>query len=240
MKKLLIIVVLGLPYLGNAQDKWGQKFEQLETILPTPNTYRTASGAPGRDYWQQKVDYVIEASLNDNNQSITGVETITYYNNSPDDLDYLWLQLDQNKRASGSDADLTETRGMQEKVSGMGLQSITKEFDFEGGFNITSVTTAEGKALSKTINKTMMRVDLPASLKSGESFSFTVAWNFNIQDRMTLGGRSGYEYFPKDDNYLYAIAQWFPRMAPYDDLEGWQNKQFLGTGELHWSLEIIK
>ncbi len=231
MKKLLIIVVLGLPYLGNAQDKWGQKFEQLETILPTPNTYRTASGAPGRDYWQQKVDYVIEASLNDNNQSITGVETITYYNNSPDDLDYLWLQLDQNKRASGSDADLTETRGMQEKVSGMGLQSITKEFDFEGGFNITSVTTAEGKALSKTINKTMMRVDLPASLKSGESFSFTVAWNFNIQDRMTLGGRSGYEYFPKDDNYLYAIAQWFPRMAPYDDLEGWQNKQFLGTGE---------
>lgn len=231
MKKLLIIVVLGIPFLGSAQDKWGKKFEQLETILPTPNTYRTASGAPGKDYWQQKADYVIEASLNDDNQSITGVETITYFNNSPDDLDYLWLQLDQNKRAAGSDTDLTETRSMQEKVSGMGLQSITKEFDFDGGFNIISVTTAEGKALSKTINKTMMRVDLPTSLKSGESFSFKVAWNFNIQDRMTLGGRSGYEYFPKDDNYLYAIAQWFPRMAPYDDLEGWQNKQFLGTGE---------
>lgn len=231
MKRVLIVVVLFLPQLGMAQGKWDQKFEQLGTMLPSPNANRTASGAPGKDYWQQKVDYVIDAELNDDNQSISGEETITYYNNSPDVLNYLWIQLDQNIRARDSDTPLTRTSGMPEKISGKSLQDLTNDFGFDGGFKISAVESVDGKPLSKQINKTMMRVDLPAPLKPGGKYSFKIGWNYNIQDRMNQRGRSGYEYFPKDDNYLYAIAQWFPRLAPYDDVEGWQNKQFLGQGE---------
>ncbi|MEQ8414583.1 MAG: M1 family metallopeptidase [Imperialibacter sp.] len=216
----------------NAQGQWGQKFEQMGTMLPTPNTYRTASGAPGREYWQQKADYDISVTLNDNNQSVTGEETITYHNQSPDQLKYLWLQLDQNMRAKDSNSPLVSSSSMPDTISGKSLQQrITRDQDFDGGFKIASVKTVDGKAIPYTINKTMMRVDLPQPLKSGGEVSFKVAWSYNINDRMQLGGRSGYEYFPKDGNYLYTIAQWFPRMAVYDDVNGWQNKQFLGSGE---------
>ncbi|WOK06164.1 M1 family metallopeptidase [Imperialibacter roseus] len=216
----------------NAQGEWGQKFEQMGTMLPTPNTYRTASGAPGREYWQQKADYDISVTLNDNNQSVTGEETITYHNQSPDQLKYLWLQLDQNMRAKDSNTPLVSSSSMPDTISGKSLQQrITRDQDFDGGFKIASVKTVDGKAIPYTINKTMMRVDLPQPLKSGAEVSFKVAWSYTINDRMQLGGRSGYEYFPKDGNYLYTIAQWFPRMAVYDDVNGWQNKQFLGSGE---------
>ncbi|MEQ9376251.1 MAG: M1 family metallopeptidase [Imperialibacter sp.] len=216
----------------NAQGQWGQKFEQMGTMLPTPNTYRTASGAPGREYWQQKADYDISVTLNDNNQSVTGEETITYHNQSPDQLKYLWLQLDQNMRAKDSNSPLVSSSSMPDTISGKSLQQrITRDQDFDGGFKIASVKTVDGKAIPYTINKTMMRVDLPQPLKSGGEVSFKVAWSYTINDRMQLGGRSGYEYFPKDGNYLYTIAQWFPRMAVYDDVNGWQNKQFLGSGE---------
>jgi stress response protein SCP2 len=216
----------------NAQGQWGQKFEQMGTMLPTPNTYRTASGAPGREYWQQKADYDISVTLNDNNQSVTGEETITYHNQSPDQLKYLWLQLDQNMRAKDSNTPLVSSSSMPDTISGKSLQQrITRDQDFDGGFKISSVKTVDGKAIPYTINKTMMRVDLPQPLKSGGEVSFKVAWSYTINDRMQLGGRSGYEYFPKDGNYLYTIAQWFPRMAVYDDVNGWQNKQFLGSGE---------
>ncbi|WP_339813624.1 M1 family metallopeptidase [uncultured Imperialibacter sp.] len=216
----------------NAQGQWGQKFEQMGTMLPTPNTYRTASGAPGREYWQQKADYDISVTLNDNNQSVTGEETITYHNQSPDQLKYLWLQLDQNMRAKDSNTPLVSSSSMPDTISGKSLQQrITRDQDFDGGFKIASVKTVDGKAIPYTINKTMMRVDLPQPLKSGGEVSFKVAWSYTINDRMQLGGRSGYEYFPKDGNYLYTIAQWFPRMAVYDDVNGWQNKQFLGSGE---------
>ncbi|CAD5269214.1 conserved exported hypothetical protein [Imperialibacter sp. EC-SDR9] len=216
----------------NAQGQWGQKFEQMGTLLPTPNTYRTASGAPGREYWQQKADYDISVTLNNNNQSVTGEETITYHNQSPDQLKYLWLQLDQNMRAKDSNTPLVSSSSMPDTISGKSLQQrITRDQDFDGGFKIASVKTVDGKAIPYTINKTMMRVDLPQPLKSGGEVSFKVAWSYTINDRMQLGGRSGYEYFPKDGNYLYTIAQWFPRMAVYDDVNGWQNKQFLGSGE---------
>jgi hypothetical protein len=231
MRKLFFVMLIIAPVLSNAQGKWEQKFEQLGTMIPSANSYRTASGAPGRDYWQQKVDYIIQVELNDENQSISGEEEITYLNNSPDGLDYLWVQLDQNMRGNSSDTPLITNSGMPEKISGKGLQNLTKDFDFVGGFKIIDVNTVNQKALKYFINKTMMRVDLPETLESGKKFTFNIEWSFNVQDRMNMGGRSGYEYFPKDDNYLYTIAQWFPRMAVYDDLEGWQNKQFLGSGE---------
>jgi hypothetical protein len=231
MKKGLIVALVLLPFLNYAQGKWEQKFEQLGTTLPTPNSYRTASGAPGKDYWQQKADYGIVAEWEDNTLSITGEETITYYNNSPDNLDYLWVQLDQNRRAKDSNTPLVTESTMTESISGKELQKKINDFDFDGGFKIAFVKDATGSKIPYFINKTMMRINLATPLKSGEKTTFSIAWSFNIQDRMTQGGRSGYEYFPKDDNYSYTIAQWFPRMAVYDDVEGWQNKQFLGRGE---------
>ena len=221
------------------EQKWDQKFEQLGTILPTPNTYRTASGAPGAQYWQQRADYDIEVTLNDEQQSITGKETITYYNQSPLSLSYLWLQLDQNVRAPDSNTPLTQdmsgrlSNGIPDTLYTVHMARYLDlpVSDFVGGFKIHSVQSEKGKSLRFTINKTMMRVDLLEDLLPGEQVSFRVDWSYNINDRMESGGRSGYEYFPEDKNYLYAIAQFYPRMAAYTDVEGWQNKQFLGNGE---------
>jgi len=220
-------------YTVNAQNQsnWQQKFEQLGTMLPSPNTYRTASGAPGRDYWQQRADYDISVELNDKNQSISGTEIITYHNQSPDPLDYLWVQLDQNMRAKDSNTPLVEANEMDDTLSGKKLQKLARDSDYEGGFKIDYVKDANNKDLHYLINKTMMRVDLPQTLAAGEQVSFKISWSYNINDRMTEGGRSGYEFFPEDGNYVYTIAQFYPRMAVYDDVTGWQNKQFLGRGE---------
>ena len=103
--------------------------------------------------------------------------------------------------------------------------------EFEGGFNITSVTNSDGYPLSYTIHQTMMRINLSKPLLPNETFEFNIDWWYNINDRLEIGGRSGYEYFEEDKNYLYTIAQFFPRMCVYNDTEGWQNKQFLGSGE---------
>lgn len=231
MKNLLIVLFLLGTLVSQAQHdtEWDRKFEQLGTTLPTPNAYRTASGAPGKDYWQQKADYKIQLALNDKNQSITGSETITYYNQSPDDLPYLWIQLDQNMRAKDSDSPLIGTSSMKDTLNTFQLKGYVDDFD--GGFKIKSVTDAGGKSMRRMRNKTMMRIDLPEPLKSGDKTSFSIEWSYNVNDRLSDGGRSGMEYFPGDDNYLYTIAQFFPRMAVYDDVEGWQNKQFLGRGE---------
>ena len=223
----LMMAILGV--WGQTPTQWGQKFEQLGTSLPTPNTYRTASGAPGKDYWQQRADYKIELTLDDVKQQIEGTETITYFNQSPDPLDYLWLQLDQNFRAQDSETPLVTEYFMKDSVSAKELFTIQNNFD--GGFRIDKVLDEAGQPLAYFINKTMMRINLEQPLLPGAQMTFQVDWHYKINDRMSLGGRSGYEYFPKDDNYSYTIAQFYPRMAVYDDVEGWQNKQFLGRGE---------
>ena len=218
----VVLISIGL----YAQDN---KFNQMYDLLSTPNAYRTASGAPGHAYWQQKADYQIKIRLDDDLQRISGEETITYFNNSPDPLPYLWLQLDQNMRAKDSDTYATESYSMPDRVSSRTMNRLERTFD--GGFKIEAVHHGDGKEMSYTINKTMMRVDLPAPLASGTSTSFSIKWWYNINNRKTEGGRSGFEYFEKDENYLYTIAQFFPRMAVYADNEGWQHKQFLGRGE---------
>ena len=205
------------------------KFKQLGQALPTPNVYRTASGAPGHEYWQQQVDYNIQVTLDDENQRIDGEEHILYKNNSPDELRYLWLQLDQNVRALDSDSYKIRESRINERSSFGSIQGLEPSFD--GGFKIQYVGDEAGRPLKYTINKTMMRIDLPAPLKPGGTFVFDVAWWYNINDRMQDGGRSGYEYFEEEDNYLYTIAQFYPRLVVYMDNEGWQNKQFLGSGE---------
>ncbi|NJL14384.1 MAG: M1 family metallopeptidase [Microscillaceae bacterium] len=205
------------------------KFEQLEELLPTPNNYRAADGAPGHEYWQQKADYKIEVQLNDAQQSLTGKENITYYNYSPNELKYLWVQLDQNRFHNQSDTHESQSVEMNDPGS---LITYLRGINANHGFNILAVKDAQGKPLPHQINKTMMRIDLPAPLKAkGGTFSFSIEWNYRIIEQARFNGRAGYEFFPEDGNYLYEIAQWFPRMCVYDDVNGWQNKQFLGRGE---------
>lgn len=225
----LLVALVSLIATAQDQNKWKGKFEQLQSELPTPSDYRSASGAPGSKYWQQKADYIISAELNDNNQSLTGTETITYYNNSPDVLRYLWLQLDQNILAKGNMTTATTSTRMTDTLNTM--QLYRRSVDFDGGHKIKSVKGIAGNSLSYIVNLTMMRIDLPQPLKTGEKFTFSIEWSYNIGDRQIDSQRSGWEYFPEDKNYLYTIAQWFPRMCVYDDIVGWQNKQFLGQGE---------
>jgi Peptidase family M1 domain len=207
------------------------RFEQMGTQLPTPNTTRTASGAPGKDFWQIRADYDIKAELNDEKQQITGSETVTFINNSPDEIRYLWVQLDQNLFAKNSMSSLTRTSSVNEK--GMPMAAVTRGMiDKNYGYKITAVKDAKtNQPLRHTINETMMRVDMPTPLKPGLSYSFSIDWNNFITDFRYASGRSGCEFFEKDGNFVYEIAQWFPRLCVYDDVNGWQNKQFLGQGE---------
>lgn len=217
-------------YDNNPGSNHGNKFEQLGTMISDPNMYRSASGAPGPKYWQQRADYEINATLNDDKQRLDGTETITYYNNSPDPLTYLWLQLDENQHRKDSQGSTTGESKMQDKMSLRQLQSIMGN-NLDLGDHVLNVKDANGNSIPFTINETMMRLEMPKTLMPGEKFKFKVAWFYNISDRLTIGGRGGYEYFPEDKNYLYTMTQWYPRMAVYSDFQGWQNKQFIGSGE---------
>ena len=236
MRKLALSLLALAAFALNAQNVNTSKFRQLGQELPTPNVYRTASGAPGHEYYQQRADYDMSITLDDETQRIYGEETITYTNNSPDELRYLWVQLDQNMRAQNSTTQQIKTGGIFNQRGATPQTAFNQLknnqfYDFDGGFKLAYVKTTSGANLPYTVNNTMMRVDLPTPLRQGQKFSFKIKWWFNINDRMDIGGRSGYEYFEEEDNYLYTIAQFFPRMAVYNDVEGWQNKQFLGQGE---------
>ena len=228
-KHLLVWAALALPLGLLAQGLPPNKFRQLDHELPTPNAYRTASGAPGHAYYQNRADYAIDLTLDDTKQTLRGEETVTYFNNSPDQLTYLWLQLDQNIFAKDADRSKIRTGRIEDRISLDDLQAIHRDFD--GGYKIEGVTDTKGAPLRHTIVKTMMRIDLPQPLAPGGSYAFKVKWWYNINDRQKLGGRSGYEYFPAENNYLYTIAQFFPRMCVYNEVTGWQHKQFLGAGE---------
>ncbi|WP_448213724.1 M1 family aminopeptidase [Colwellia sp. MEBiC06753] len=224
----LSVAISGVAFAKGAP--FDDKFRQLDELLPTPNAYRTASGAPGHQYWQQEVDYKIRIALDDKTQRLNGSETLDYKNKSPDSLRYLWIQLDQNRMKSDSDYKLTNT-APKDKVTFNGFRTTVETDAFDGGYTITKVTDSSDKPLNYVINGTMMRVDLPTALKPGKSVEINIDWHYQLHEQKVLGGRSGYEYFEKDDNYLYELAQWFPRAAAYYDVMGWQNKQFLGRGE---------
>lgn len=227
---LLLINVSHSILRGQEKAKaFDDKFRQLEEILPTPNNYRTGSGAPGHEYWQQQADYKMKLELNDGKQQLYGEETITYTNNSPDALSYLWLQLDQNNFEKNGIASKVNQNKIDDRMTASQLANLDPQTDY--GFKVDWVKDAMDKALPFKIVETMMRVDLPKPLKKGEKFTFKVKWMFNIVDRLKTGARSGWEYFPEDNNYLYCIAQHYPRMCVYSDVTGWQNKQFLGAGE---------
>ncbi|WP_231458806.1 MULTISPECIES: M1 family metallopeptidase [unclassified Pedobacter] len=216
---------------NNPGSNHGNKFEQLGTILPTPNEQRTASGAPGVKYWQQRADYNIKCTLDEKNLLLTGSETVTYTNNSPDPLTYIWLQLDENEHSTSKNANYQDASKMLTGGTTKSIDALSDKTDNDFGINILKITDALGKKLTYTVNKTMMRVDLPAPLKTGQKLIFNIDWNYKITDRMTVGGRGGYEYFAGDGNYLFTMAQWYPRLCVYSDFQGWQNHQFTGRGE---------
>ena len=226
MKKILLICLIQLISVSIFSQK---KFAQLDQELPTPNEFRNAAGAPGHHYYQQKADYKMNITIDDETQKLSGFETITYTNNSPDKLDYLWLQLDQNIYSIDSDSKIIEVEKMEDFKTVGDIRK--KTFYYDGGFKIEEIKSANGQKMRYFINKTMMRIDLDKPLLPNTSITFQIKWWYNINDRMAVGGRSGYEYFEKDKNYLYTIAQYFPRMCVYNDVTGWQNKQFLGRGE---------
>ena len=231
--KKIVLLVLGffVSFVGFSQDAKERnqeninvnKFRQLYQEFSSPNMFRTASGAPGPAYYQQQADYKMDIELDDENKRIYGSETITYTNNSPDNLEYLWVQLDQNIRKKDSPSLLIDGGGVSPAYLPSGF---TKEFltdSFDGGFNIEYVVDENKNPLKHFVNQTMMRVDLPNILKSGESFSFSIKWWYNIQDHVNQDGRSGYESFDKDGNRVYIIAQFFPRMAPKEGNPLWED-----------------
>jgi len=217
---------------NNPTSNHGNKFEQLGTILQSPNTYRTASGAPGHEYWQQRADYKINAVLDEKELRLHGEEEVTYYNNSPDALRYLWLQIDENIHNPKGDNNNFDGSSKSLPLTTNQLNELDFRNTLEGyGVNILSVTDLLGKPLPYTVNQTMMRIDLPVPLQPKLKYTFKVKWNYKISDRQTIGGRGGYEFFPGDGNYEFTISQWYPRMCVYSDYQGWNNKQFTGRGE---------
>jgi hypothetical protein len=235
-KQLLLFLSLAAAGAAMAQSNPGSnhanRFEALGTMLPSPNEYRTASGAPGPKYWQQRCDYDIKATLDEDKQWLTGAETITYFNNSPDQLTYLWLQLDENEHSSKNNANYQDGSTMPAAASDLYVDRMAaSKQPNDYGDNIVKITDALGAPLKHMINKTMMRVELPTVLKPGQKFIFKIDWNYHISDRMKYGGRGGYEYFPEDGNYLFTMTQWYPRLCVYSDFQGWQNNQFTGRGE---------
>lgn len=217
---------------NNPKSNHGNKFEQLGTILPTPNEYRTASGAPGSKYWQQRADYNIEATLDEKNLMLIGKETVTYYNNSPDKLDYLWLQLDENQHSPTADNNFFDGNKLGQPGDEAAVKGLDVEERLKGlGDQILAVTDELGKPLKYTVNQTMMRIDLPKTLMPNSKLKFIVKWQYKIGHRTVIGGRGGYEYFAEDGNSLFTMTQWYPRMCVYSDFQGWQHKQFTGRGE---------
>jgi len=241
MKKAFYIFSLCASVMASAQEKTIQpregghkdtnKMSQMYDLMATPNMFRTASGAPGPAYYQQQADYKMDIELDDKNTKLYGKETITYHNNSPEALEYLWVQLDQNINARDTKSRLIESQKMDPAYKPDAFSRRYYEEGFDGGFKIEYVNDASGKPMKYTINQTMMRIDLPKPLKSGEKLTFSIKWWYNINNYQVVGGRSGYEHFAKDGNNLYVIAQFYPRMAVYNDVEGWQNMQFWGAGE---------
>jgi Peptidase family M1 domain len=227
---LLFSVAVFAQKTPDTAEKNIDKFAQMYDVLATPNMYRTASGAPGPEYYQQQADYKIAIELDDKNTQLVGTETITYTNNARESLDYLWIQLDQNQHSRKSLTPLIESNKTDAAIPVQNFTHKYLEESFNGGFVIDYVKDALAKPMKYTINQTMMRIELDKPLRKSEKISVSIKWSYLINDYSKKGGRSGYEHF-NDGNNLYVLAQFYPRMAVYNDVEGWQNMQFWGSGE---------
>lgn len=234
MIRSFIFLSLGVALAAAESGAPVSKFQQLDPTVPTPSAQRIASGAPGKDYWQNRADYDINVELDDVKRTISAEATVTYHNLSPDPLSYLWVQLDQNYLSHNADSRLTPNtkRGIDpNKISYSALDRMLTYETYDGEMKIGKLTDAQGNPLAHSVVKTMLRLDLPEPLTAGGDFVFKISWSYPINDCEHMNARTGYEFFKEDGNCIYTIAQWFPRMAAYTDYAGWINKQFLGTGE---------
>lgn len=235
---LLIMIQFAV---AQERSNHGNKFEQIDPMLPTPNDYRSMDGSPGSEYWQQQCDYKIKCILDTDIHRLSGEETITYTNNSPNTLRYLWLQLDENQHSPSNDNQYFDPSKINDVMSEADMRALDPATDVKDyGVHILEVKDTEGKDLEYSINQTIMKVLLPKPLKTEDQFSFSIKWYYNIVDRVKLMElqkdfanypRGGYEYFPNDGNYLYSITQWYPRLCAYTDVKGWQTNQFTGQAE---------
>lgn len=238
LKTALLGVLCGIIFVATSSaqtiEQVNDKFRQLNEYLPTSNVYRTASGAPGHQYWQQRADYKIDVTLDDAKQTLTGTAKITYYNNSPDALKYIWLQMDQNRFDPETSMDQM-SRITPENSKSMTMERFRKHVDeqvFDGGFKVSSLQDSGGASLAYTVVGSMMRIDLPSPLQAGQVTEFSIGWWYNIPNAKKFKlSRQGFEYFPRDHNMIYEIAQWYPRVTAYSDYEGWHNKEYQGSGE---------
>jgi hypothetical protein len=247
---LLLSIASTNAAIKQSKGDFEDKFRQLDEVLPTPNVYRNAAGEPGHQYWQQQVDYQIKARLDEHKRRIEATETITYKNNSPDTLKYLWLQLDQNIFRNDSMAAMSSNfgglgdrapaarAGSMNKPARLSLDHLRRQQfvdDNKLGYEIKNISNKSGKALKHVIVGTNMRIDLPIPLKPGKTTTFTIDFAFNIVEEDAVSARSGYEHFPDDEreggNDIFLLAQWFPRLHSYTDYEAWTNKEFIGRGE---------
>jgi hypothetical protein len=212
-------VLAALTAGGLAAQGWEvSPFRPLE--LPGPNVYRTGSGRPGPGYWQQRVDYRIDATLDPAANELRGREIISYHNRSPDALPYLWMHLEQNMCAPGS---------VTSQLDQPPLVFLGSTFDFScqgfaGGIALDSVLV-DGRPVRPVVYGTTMRLDLPAALAAGASAEIVIRWRFKVPPYG--GGRMGH------DGTLYEFGQWYPRLAVYDDLRGWNHEPYIGAGEFY-------
>lgn len=247
---MLIYLPFANAAINQTKGDFEDKFRQLDESLPTPNVYRNAAGEPGHQYWQQQVDYKIDVKLIEDTRRIEASETITYHNNAPDTLKYLWIQLDQNKFRDDSMSALTTTFGgignrgpATQSASGgkpaqLSMAALRRQQfvdDNELGYTISRVQDSAGNDLHHVIVGTLMRVDLAQPLQPKNNVTFDIDFAFNIVEEDAVSARSGYEHFPDDEreggNDIFLLAQWFPRLAAYTDYEAWTNKEFIGRGE---------
>jgi Peptidase family M1 domain len=236
---LALFTLMASPLLADpirqTKGSFEDKFRQLEDEdWPTPNGVRSATGAPGPQYWQQEADYRIQITLDEAKRRLSGSSEITYTNNSPETLTFLWVQLDQNRFRADSLGELSATARSSEKISYRGARRMLAMQTFKGGYDISGVTGKNGEKLPYVIVDTMMRIDLPTPLAAGEKTTFKIGYAYNIVEAKVLGGRGGYECFTKKDedgNCIFEISQWYPRISVFSDYEGWHNKAFLGRGE---------
>jgi hypothetical protein len=256
--KFIQVTLLSLTALASAHATIQQtkgdfvdKFRQLDESLPTPNVYRNAAGEPGHKYWQQQVDYKIKARLDEAKRRIEASQDITYHNNSPDTIKYLWVQLDQNKFRNDSMSALTTTFGgignrgpatataSSSKPAQLSLGALRRQQFVDDnvlGYDIQAVKDTAGKSLRHTIVGTNMRIDLSTPLKPSNKVEFSIDFAFNIVEEDAVSARSGYEHFPDDKrdggNDIFLLAQWFPRLHAYTDYEAWTTKEGIGRGVL--------
>ncbi|MEM6691890.1 MAG: M1 family metallopeptidase, partial [Planctomycetota bacterium] len=233
----LVVLTMATPSVGqhlhnHKHHDHEDKFYQIDSWLPSPNVYRAADGAPGPEYWQQRADYDIRVRLNDRDRRLDGTVRIDYHNRSPMSLGYIWVQLDQNRFSHLSAGRQSATApSLSGGMTFDQMRSLMTADSFDGGYKIKNVSNATGDDLRYIINDTMMRIDLAKPLKPGEVTTFEIGYSYNIVDAKVMRARAGYEYFEEDDNAIYEIAQFYPRVAAYTDYVGWQNKRFLGRGE---------